>query len=93
MEVTLESHLTVLTLSVTMVGVPGKSKGCSTCRKRKKGVSVKEEIFWGLSTVDSDLELSVTSNVRAAASACGVAIPVVVISAISPLFITQLLSK
>ena len=93
MEVTLESHLTVLALSVTMVGVPGKSKGCSTCRKRKKGVSVKRRPFGELLQFDSDLELSVTSNVRAAVSACGVAISVVVISAISPLFITQLLPK
>ena len=92
MEVTLESHLTVPTLSVAMVGVPGKSKGCSTCRKRKKGVSL-EEIFLGLTSVDSNLYLSVTSNVRVAASACGVVIPVVVISAISPLFTTQLLPK
>lgn len=47
-----QAFLETATASVVMVGVPGRSKGCLTCRKRRKGVSA-----WQLPTKSSSREL------------------------------------
>jgi hypothetical protein len=67
-----------------MVGVPGKSKGCSTCRRRKKGVCSL------LPTSQSIADAaSVTRDARSVDNASPVDTPVEVMNEREPLSFTR----